>query len=78
MLSLLLNMMCWLQTWTQATTYLQLVGILLGQLTFGFLSDGIGRQRAMLIDMSIIMIGIVMLTLSNGTTIQVSLSASDA
>ena len=65
------------QTWTQATTYLQLVGIVLGQLTFGFLGDGIGRQRAMLIDMSLILIGVIMLTLSNGTTIQVCLFASD-
>ena len=32
----------------------------------------------MLIDMSLILIGAVMLTLSNGTTIQVHLSASAA
>ena len=31
----------------------------------------------MLIDMSFILIGVVMLTLSNGTTIQVCLSARD-
>ena len=34
--------------------------------------------RAMLIDIAITMIGIVMLTVSDGTTIQVGLSASDA
>ncbi len=33
-----------MQTWTQATTYLQLIGVLLGQLTFGFLGDAIGRR----------------------------------
>lgn len=33
-----------MQTWIQATTYLQLVGILLGQLWFGFMGDWIGRK----------------------------------
>ena len=28
-----------LQTWTQATTYLQLIGILIGQLMFGIMGD---------------------------------------
>ena len=59
-----------MQTWTQATTYLQLVGILIGQLSFGFMGDWIGRRTAALIDMAIILIGVVMLTVSNGTTIQ--------
>ena len=59
-----------LQTWTQATTYLQLVGILMGQLFFGFAGDWIGRKFAMLADMFIILIGVIMLTVSNGTTIQ--------
>lgn len=57
------------ETWTQATTYLQLIGVLLGQLTFGFLGDAIGRRATMLIDMSTILIGVIMLTVSNGATI---------
>ena len=40
-----------LQTWTQTTTYLQLVGILLGQLFFGVMGDAVGRRAAMLTDM---------------------------
>ncbi len=62
-----------MQTWTQATTYLQLIGVLLGQLFFGFLGDAIGRRATMLIDMSIILIGVIMLTVSNGATINVNL-----
>ena len=59
-----------MQTWTQATTYLQLVGILIGQLSFGFMGDWIGRRTAAMIDMVVILLGVVMLTVSNGTTIQ--------
>ena len=62
-----------IQTWTQATTYLQLIGVLLGQLTFGFLGDAIGRRATMLIDMSNILIGVIMPTVSNGATINVKL-----
>ena len=91
--------------WLEATTYLQLIGILLGQLTFGFAGDWIGRkvdstplersaleqskistaelvaspppdnfvlQSAMLIDMTIVLLGVIMLTVSNGTTEQVT------
>ena len=39
------------QTWTQTTTYLQLVGILLGQVFFGVMGDAVGRKAAMLTDM---------------------------
>ena len=60
-----------LQTWTQATTYLQLVGILIGQLFFGFLGDAVGRRTAMLLDMFIILAGLILLTASNGTTTNV-------
>ena len=42
---------CLLQTWTQTTTYLQLVGILLGQVFFGVMGDAVGRRAAMLTDM---------------------------
>ena len=61
----------YLQTWTQATTYLQLVGILIGQLFFGFLGDAGGRRNAMLLDMVIILAGLILLTASNGTTTNV-------
>lgn len=62
-----------MQVWTQATTYLQLIGILIGQLCFGFMGDWIGRKATMLIDMSVILMGIILLTVSNGPTINVSL-----
>lgn len=60
-----------LQTWVEATSYLQLVGILMGQLLFGFMGDWIGRRATMLIDMSVILIGVLMLVTSNGATEQV-------
>ena len=59
-----------LQTWVEATSYLQLVGILMGQLLFGFMGDWIGRRASMLIDMSVILLGVTMLVVSNGTTEQ--------
>lgn len=61
-----------LQVWTQATTYLQLIGILIGQLVFGVMGDWIGRKATMLIDISVILLGIILLTASNGPTINVS------
>ena len=62
-----------LQVWTEATQYLQLIGVLLGQFTFGILGDWIGRKPTMLLDMCVIIVGLIMLTVSNGTTINVSL-----
>ena len=50
---------------------MQLVGILIGQLFFGFMGDWIGRRYAMLIDMGLILVGIIMLTVANGTSEQV-------
>ena len=64
--------LCLLQTWTQATNYLQLIGILLGQLFFGFMGDWIGRRTAMLTDVTIILLGVILLVVSNGTTMNVS------
>ena len=61
-----------LQVWTQATTYLQLIGILIGQLVLGVMGDWIGRKATMLIDISVILLGIILLTGSNGPTINVS------
>lgn len=55
-------------TWTQATTYLQLIGILIGQLMFGVMGDWIGRKATMLIDMSVILIGVILLTVSRAAT----------
>lgn len=63
-----------MQVWTQSTQYLQLIGVLLGQFTFGVLGDWIGRQAGMLFDMSVVIIGIIMLTVSNDTTINVNAS----
>ena len=65
------NLITVARTWTQATTYMQLVGILIGQLFFGFMGDWIGRRYAMLIDMGLILVGIIMLTVANGTSEQV-------
>ena len=50
---------------------MQLVGILIGQLLFGFMGDWIGRRTAMLTDMVLILLGVIMLTVANGTSEQV-------
>ena len=50
---------------------MQLIGILIGQLMFGVMGDWIGRKATMLIDMSVILLGVILLTVSNGTTINV-------
>ena len=36
---------------------------------FGIMGDWIGRKATMLIDMSVILLGVILLTVSNGTTI---------
>ena len=36
------------QIWTQTTDYFQVVGIILGQLTVGFLGDWLGRRWGMI------------------------------
>lgn len=51
---------------------MQLIGILIGQLMFGVMGDWIGRKATMLIDISVILIGVILLTVSNGPTINVS------
>ena len=50
---------------------MQLVGILIGQLLFGFMGDWVGRRTAMLTDMVLILLGVIMLTVANGTSEQV-------
>ena len=39
---------------------------------FGVMGDWIGRKATMLIDMSVILVGVILLTVSNGPTINVS------
>ncbi len=36
------------EVWTQTTDYFQVVGIILGQLTVGFLGDWLGRRWGMI------------------------------
>lgn len=55
---------------------MQLIGILIGQLMFGVMGDWIGRKATMLIDMSVILIGVILLTVSNGPTINVSFAVT--
>ncbi|KAL3138696.1 hypothetical protein ABBQ32_006450 [Trebouxia sp. C0010 RCD-2024] len=56
------------QIWTQTTDYFQVVGIILGQLTVGFLGDWLGRRWGMIQDAVIMFIGCLMLAVANGTT----------
>jgi len=54
-------------TLTETTTYLQVVGIIIGQVSVGFLGDWCGRRYGMIQDAVIMSLGVLMLTVSNGT-----------
>jgi len=55
------------KTLTQTTTYLQIVGIIIGQVVVGFFGDWLGRRYGMIQDAAIMTLGALMLTVSNGT-----------
>lgn len=50
------------KTWTQATDYLQVCGIILGQITVGVEGDWVGRRWGLIQDAAIMLIATVLLT----------------
>lgn len=56
------------EVWTQTTDYFQVVGIILGQLTVGFLGDWLGRRWGMIQDAVVMLLGTIMLAVATGTT----------
>jgi MFS family permease len=53
-----------------AETYIQVAGIILGMLLMGFIADQIGRKWGSVLTATFMFIGGILLTASNGTTIQ--------
>jgi MFS family permease len=66
---------CWKEyktcskNWIAALTYLEILGIMVGQVLVGFIGDGIGRRWGLIQDASIMFIGLVMLTAAWGTSL---------
>jgi Sugar (and other) transporter len=54
--------------WIASVSYLEIVGIILGQVTVGFIGDWIGRRWGMIQDVVIMLLGTVLLTGMWGTT----------
>lgn len=57
------------KNWIAAVTYLEIVGIMFGQVIVGLIGDGIGRRWGLIQDAAIMFVGLLMLTASWGTTL---------
>lgn len=56
------------KTWTQAVDYLEICGIIVGQILVGIIGDWLGRRWGLIQDATIMFIGLVMLTAAWGVT----------
>ncbi|KAK9482203.1 major facilitator superfamily domain-containing protein [Lipomyces starkeyi] len=56
-------------TWIAATTYLEVCGIIVGQIMVGLIGDSIGRRFGLIQDSVIMFLGLIMLTASWGVTL---------
>ena len=56
--------------WVASVSYLEIVGIILGQLTVGVIGDWIGRRWGLIQDAVVMLIGTVLLTAMWGTSLQ--------
>ncbi len=54
--------------WQEAVAYLEVVGIIIGQILVGVLGDWLGRRWGLIQDAVIMFIGLLMLTASWGVT----------
>lgn len=57
------------KVWVAAVQYLEIVGIIIGQIMVGIIGDWIGRRWGLIQDSVIMFIGLIMLTASWGTTL---------
>lgn len=55
--------------WISALTYLEIIGIIIGQIMVGFIGDWIGRRWGLIQDAVIMFVGLLMLTAAWGTTL---------
>lgn len=58
------------QNWVAAVTYLEVIGIMVGQIGVGIIGDWIGRRWGLIQDAVIMFVGLLMLTSSWGLTLQ--------
>ena len=56
------------ETWIQAVDYLEVIGIIVGQILVGILGDWLGRRWGLIQDATIMFLGLIMLTASWGVT----------
>ncbi|KAI0483030.1 major facilitator superfamily domain-containing protein [Xylariaceae sp. FL0804] len=56
--------------WIAAVTYLEIVGIMFGQVGVGIVGDWIGRRWGLIQDAAIMLLGLIMLVASWGTTLE--------
>ncbi|PYH95623.1 MFS phosphate transporter [Aspergillus ellipticus CBS 707.79] len=56
------------KNWVDAVTYLEIIGIIVGQVLVGFVGDWIGRRWGLLQDAWVMFLGLVMLTCAWGVT----------
>ncbi|CAJ2501992.1 Uu.00g048450.m01.CDS01 [Anthostomella pinea] len=68
---------CWPKTgtecsrnWVYSVTYLEIIGIMVGQVGVGIIGDWIGRRWGLIQDAVVMLIGLIMLTGSWGLTLQ--------
>ena len=57
------------QNWVASVSYLEIVGIILGQVTVGVIGDWIGRRWGMIQDAVVMLIGTILLTAMWGTSL---------
>ncbi|KAJ6002389.1 hypothetical protein N7451_004936 [Penicillium sp. IBT 35674x] len=56
------------QQWINAVDYLEIIGIIFGQILVGIIGDWLGRRWGLIQDASIMFLGLIMLTAAWGTT----------
>ncbi|KAH7034976.1 major facilitator superfamily domain-containing protein [Microdochium trichocladiopsis] len=58
------------KNWTASVTYLEVVGIMVGQVVVGIMGDWIGRRWGLIQDALIMLLGLIMLTAAWGTSLE--------
>ena len=59
-------------TWLQSITYLEVIGIIVGQILVGILGDWLGRRWGLIQDAVIMFLGLVMLSAAWGVTLSMN------
>lgn len=64
------------ETWLQSIEYLEIIGIIVGQILVGIVGDWMGRRFGLIQDATIMFIGLLMLTAAWGVTLSKSTAIS--